>query len=42
MKRILSIALAILMVLAPVLRAEGQGDAKAEAVKSYQPFELNG
>lgn len=42
MKRILSIALAILMVLAPVLRAEGQGDAKAEAQKSYQPFELNG
>ena len=42
MKRILSIALAILMVLAPVLRAEGETDAMAEAVKSYQPFELNG
>lgn len=42
MKRILSIALAILMVLAPVLRAENETDAMAEAVKSYQPFELNG
>ena len=42
MKRVLLIALAILMVLAPIARAEGQTDIMAEAVKSYQPFELNG
>ena len=42
MKRVLLIALAILMVLAPVLRAEGQADPMAEAQKSFQPFELDG
>ena len=42
MKRVLVIALAILMVLAPVLRAEGQNDSMAEAQKSFQPFELDG
>ncbi|WP_296257004.1 hypothetical protein [uncultured Ezakiella sp.] len=42
MKRVLVIALAILMVLAPIARAEGQGDVKAEAVKSFQPFKLDG
>ena len=42
MKKVLLIALAILMVLAPVLRAEGQADPMAEAQKSFQPFELDG
>ena len=42
MKRVLLIALAILMVLAPIARAEGQEAPMAEAQKSFQPFELDG
>ncbi|WP_099951319.1 hypothetical protein [Ezakiella peruensis] len=42
MKKVLLIALAILMVLAPIARAEGQADPMAEAQKSFQPFELDG
>ena len=42
MKKVLLIALAILMVLAPIARAEGQADSMAEAQKSFQPFELDG
>lgn len=42
MKKVLLIALAILMVLAPIARAEGQAEPMAEAQKSFQPFELDG
>ena len=42
MKKVLLIALAILMVLAPIARAEGQEAPMAEAQKSFQPFELDG
>lgn len=42
MKRLLSIALALIMVLAPIARAEGQEAPMAEAQKSFQPFELDG
>ena len=42
MKRVLLIALAILMVLAPIARAEGQEAPMAEAQKSFQPFEPDG
>lgn len=42
MKKLLLIALAILMVLAPIASAKGQADVMAEAQKSFQPFELDG
>ncbi len=42
MKRVLLIALALIMVLAPIARAEGQEAPMAEAQKSFQPFELDG
>ena len=42
MKKVLLIALAILIVLAPIARAEGQEAPMAEAQKSFQPFELDG
>ena len=42
MKKVLLIALALIMVLAPIARAEGQGEPMAEAQKSFQPFELDG
>ena len=42
MRKIILIALAILMVLAPMARAEGQAEPMAEAQKSFQPFELDG
>ena len=42
MKKVLLIALALIMVLAPIARAEGQEAPMAEAQKSFQPFELDG
>lgn len=42
MKKTLLLVLAMLMALTPFASAEGNSDQMADAVKSFQAFELNG